>query len=97
MDRKRDFQAVIAAIRDEGGKRFPKATMTGRQEELGTATVNCGGEWGTPSSTQAMADKIMADERFQDFLERQKGTARIEAKGGSYPYYQIRITFKKEG
>ena len=95
MDRKKDFQAVIAAIRADTGKEFPKAMMNSRQEMNGTATVNCGGSWGTPSSTGRMAENIMADERFQAFLERQEGTAEAEKIGAAYPFYQIRITFKR--
>lgn len=95
MNRKKDFQAVIAAIRADAGKDYPKAMMNSKQEMNDTATVNCGGEWGSPSSTGHMAENIMADERFQEFLERQQGTAEVEKVGTAYPYYQIRITFKR--
>lgn len=95
MDRKKDFQAVIAAIRADTGKDYPKAMMNSKQEMNDTATVNFGGSWGSPSSTGRMAENIMADERFQEFLERQEATAEVEKIGAAYPFYQIRITFKR--
>lgn len=39
MDRKKDFQAVIAAIRADTGKDYPKAMMNSKQEMNDTATV----------------------------------------------------------
>lgn len=92
IERRKDFQSVIAHLRQEGD-RYPKAMMTGRQEVKGEATVNCGGEWGTPDTTLAMAKQVMQDEGFQSFLRRQNARAVVERVGSHYPYYRIRIRF----
>lgn len=94
---KKDFQKVIKAIRDAKNKEcgtnseFPKAMMTRQQIAKGTATVNCGGEWGSLEGTTYRANKVMNDERFTEFLTRWNATAKIEMN--SFGTAQIRINY----
>lgn len=94
---KKEFSKIITAIRNERGEEtrrnlsFPKAMMTAAQMEKHTATVNCGGEWGTAESTKAIAEVVMNDERFVAFLEKYKATATVEIN--NFKTYQIRITY----
>lgn len=92
MKIKKELQKVIGTIRKEkSANSFPKAMMTGQQMEKSTATVNCGGEWGTPESTMKRAKMVMDDERFKAFLEKYNATANIEPN--SFGTYQIRIHY----
>jgi hypothetical protein len=91
-DMKKEFQKVIATIRKE--KRagsFPKPMMTTSQMEKRTATVNCGGEWGSQESTMEIAKMVMEDERFKSFLVKSEATAKIETN--NFGTYQIRINY----
>lgn len=93
---KKEFQKVITAIRNDisaekGSKvRFPKAMMTVVQEERRTATVNCGGEWGTPESTKALADRVLTDIRFVKLM-KDSTNAHIEAN--NFGGFQIRVNW----
>ena len=89
---KKEFQKVIATIRKEKSTgNFPKPMMTSSQMEKRTATVNCGGEWGTPESTMEKAKMVMEDERFKDFLAKVEATATIETN--NFGTYQVRINY----
>lgn len=96
---KKDFQKTIAAIRKDWrvyyhtpAAQYPKAMMTGQQEENRTATVNCGGEWTCISKD--IANFVMNDKRFVDFLARRNATAEIESFWHySCRGYQVRIYF----
>lgn len=91
MKIKKEFQKVIGTIRKETTYRYPKPMMTGQQMEKRTATVNCGGEWGSPESTMQVAKMVMEDKRFKEFLEKCNATAKIEIN--SFGTYQIRINY----
>lgn len=105
MDKKKALQktvgAIRAAVREETQSpvqyfaEYPKAMMTAKQIENHTATVNCGGEWVSPKASRMMAERVMADPGFQKYLTDFNALACIEAVGGSYPYSQIRITFRE--
>lgn len=94
---KKTFQKVIKGIREDRnttlGKKsnFPKPMMTQKQMDKHEATVNCGGEWGSAESTKAIADVVMADNRFKEFLQDSKAEAKIELN--PFNTYQIRLTF----
>lgn len=94
---KKAFQKVIKGIREdrnatlERTSDFPKPMMTRKQMEKFEATVNCGGEWGSAESTKAIADMVMTDKRFTDFLNNFRAEARLELN--NFNTYQIRITF----
>ena len=89
---KKEFQKVIGIIRkDKFAYSYPKPMMTGAQMEKRQATVNCGGEWGTPESTLETANTVMADERFTAFLAKVEATAKIETN--NFGTYQIRINY----
>lgn len=92
MKIKKELQKVIGIIRKEiSTNGFPKAMMTGQQMEKRTATINCGGEWGTADSTMQKAKMVMDDERFESFLRKCDATATIEMNG--FGTYQIRINY----
>ena len=88
---KKDFQKVINSIRKDVGNDFPKAMMTGQQVVKRTATVNCGGEWKSPEYTKNLAEMVMRDSRFKDFLSKWGVTSAVEKNpfGG----FQIRIFY----
>jgi len=94
---KKAFQKAIKGIREdrnamlERKSDFPKPMMTKKQMEKLEATVNCGGEWGSAESTKAIADMVMADERFKTFLNDFRAEAKLELN--NFNTYQIRITF----
>ena len=101
MDKKKAFQKVIGEIRkDWRVKRgtphgqFPKAMMTGQQEEKNTATVNCGAEW--CSFSKELSEFVMKDSRFLKFLSDFGATARIEEISSYRKGFQIRLTFKEK-
>lgn len=94
---KKDFQKTIKAIREEkegsfnGNAMYPKPMMTAVQIEKKQATVNCGGEWVRLETSIRVADYVLADERFNEFLNKYQATAIKEvAPCGKY---QIRINF----
>lgn len=87
---KKEFQKVIKEIRL--GHQYPKAMMTGQQIRNNTATVNCGGEHWPESYTRELAEEVMEDRRFQEFLSRHDAEAKIEQN--SLQAWQIRIYFK---
>lgn len=88
---KKEFQKVIATIRNEGNSGFPKAMMTRQQMVKGTATVNCGGEWRTKEYTETLSAAIMKDTRFQSLIEKYNATAEVELN--TFGTYQIRINY----
>lgn len=95
---KKDFQKVIKMIRDENNAHndskssFPKPMMTDAQIDKSTATVNCGGEWGSFESTKKKADIVMSDKRFTDFLTKWNATATVEHVS-RFNVLQIRISY----
>ena len=97
MDNKKALQKVVKILRDERSKHlgqkteFPKAMMTGQQAMKGTATVNCGGEW-FGNRSKPIAEAVMEDKRFRDFLEAYDGEACIE-HNPRFDSYQVRIYF----
>ena len=94
---KKDLQKVVKTIRDERNaakgtdSSFPKAMMTGQQMELGTATVNCGGEWATRESSEERATAVITDPRFQAFLAKSSAEAHLELN--SFGTIQVRIRY----
>lgn len=95
---KKAFQRVIANIRKETGDQFPKAMMTSQQMNKCTATVNCGGEFKGTESSKELAEKVLNDERFLTFLEKNKAAAAVEAISISNKMvYQVRILFEGYG
>ena len=93
---KKDLQKAIKAIRDTytiitGEKQeYPKAMMTGQQEEKNTATVNCGRRpW--VQDVDQIANIVMNDPLFKAFLAQYKATANFEIN--SEGNKQIRINF----
>ena len=91
---RKDFQKTIKAIRDTYtmicGERqeYPKAMMTGQQEEKNTATVNCGRR---RESTETVANVVMNDPLFKGFLAQYNAKANIEIN--SEGKTQVRINF----
>jgi hypothetical protein len=65
--------------------------MTAVQIEKKQATVNCGGEWVKIERSKQIADYVIADERFKDFLTKYEAKANLELN--SFGTYQIRINF----
>lgn len=101
MTTKKAFQYTISKIRKDWrvynhtpAAEYPKAMMTNQQIEKMTATVNCGGEWLSGTTEKEIANFVMNDQRFLDFLEKYNAVAEIES---FYHYscigYQIRIKF----
>lgn len=94
---KKALQKAVKIIRDERSKTlgrttsFPKAMMTGQQALKGTATVNCGGEW-YGNRSKPIAENILEDVRFREFLEAYDGEATLEYNP-SFDSYQVRIYF----
>lgn len=94
---KKELQKAVGNIRkdlsEEAGRKwtYPKAMMTGQQEEKRTATVNCGGEWMSREFTEKLADQVMKDERFKTFLTKCDATARLEVN--TFGTFQIRINY----
>jgi len=93
---KKDFQKTIKAIRDGSsivsGRRqeYPKAMMTGQQEDKNTATVNCGRRpW--CKNIEQIAEAVMNDPLFKGFLKQYNATARVEIN--SEGNKQIRLNF----
>lgn len=94
---KKDFQKTISAIRKDRKEstgrdvHYPKAMMTGQQESKRTATVNCGGEWVSEQVSVEIAELVMKDHRFNDFLARYSAKAITEKNpfGG----VQVRIHY----
>lgn len=95
---KKAFQKVIKEIRTEVNptisrrNEYPKPMMTKKQWEKLEATVNCGGEWGSAESTKTIADTVMADKRFKEFLHNFRADASIELN--NFNTYQIRVKFR---
>lgn len=87
---KKDFQKVIKTIR--GDRPYPKAMMTGLQMRKRTATVNCGGAWKPSSVTREIAEEVMEDKLFQEFLARNSAKAELEFVNQDNAW-QIRIYF----
>lgn len=95
---KKAFQKVIKAIRDDRGTytrrdreyryEYPKAMATKKQLEKGTATVNCG-----EGVTEELANMVMNDKRFQDFIKKYDLTAKIEETNDKFIPVQVRIYF----
>lgn len=95
---KKAFQRVIANIRKETESEFPKAMMTSQQMNKCTATVNCGGERYSTESSKELAERVLNDERFLTFLEKNKAAAAVEAVSiGNKMAYQVRILFEGYG
>lgn len=97
MNTKKEFQKVVAAIRADAKKEnpkaeYPKAMMTGQQQELGTATINCGRG---AESSRSMAQAIMKDERFKKFMhDAVVDDAYVEqVVEGRITRYQVRVNF----
>lgn len=94
---KKQFQAVIGGIRKDRNaseninSSYPKPMMTIVQMEKREATVNCGGEFSTAERTKAIADNVLGDERFKEFIANTEATAKIEMN--NFGTYQIRIKF----
>lgn len=89
---KAEFQKVIGAVRSErGGKEYPKPMMTTVQMMKGQATVNCGGEWSTTERTREMAEAVMANNTFVEFINKYNASAKIELN--NFGTYQIRLYF----
>lgn len=93
----KELRKTIKAIRDGGTKlfnEFPKAMMTDAQVAKHTATVNCGARFKRGNANEAslkLAEQVMADERFADFLAKYEMAAHIElSKDGGY---QIRLSY----
>ena len=93
---KKDLQKTIKAIRDTltvitGEKQeYPKAMMTGQQEDKNTATVNCGRKPWCKNIDQ-IANVVMNDSLFKGFLTQYSATATVEIKIDGNK--QIRINF----
>lgn len=95
---KKAFQRVIANIRKETESEFPKAMMTSQQMNKCTATVNCGGERYSTESSKELAEKVLNDERFLIFLEKNNAAATVEAVSiGNKMAYQVRVLFNGYG
>lgn len=100
MDKKRSFQKVIGDIREDWrvkhgtpNGQYPKAMMTGQQEEKNTATVNCGAEW--CSFSNELSEFVMNDKRFLKFLSDFGATAKKEEVWNySCKGFQIRVNFQ---
>ena len=94
---KKQFQKVVGSIRkdrntSEGiNSSYPKPMMTIVQMEKREATVNCGGEFSTAERTMTIANKVLDDERFKNFIAESGANANIEMN--SFGTYQIRIKF----
>lgn len=95
---KKDLQKVISAIRKERQQgenvrlyEFPKAMMTNQQMWKDTATVNCGGQWASKGIDQEIANLVMGDDRFQQFLEKWDANAGFEKESSGA--VQIRINY----
>ena len=95
---KKAFQNVIAKIRKETGDQFPKAMMTRQQMNKATATVNCGGEFKGTESSKELAEKVLNDERFNEFLKKNEAAALVEAVNiAGKTVYQVRVLFEGYG
>lgn len=94
----KDFPKVVGKIRaDLGTHNYPKAMMTGAQMMNLTATVNCGGERLGFDFSDHIAQAIMEDDRFKDFLDKYSAKAYIEnARYAGREYVQIRINYPEE-
>ena len=94
------FQKVIGKIRaglimENPKAKYPKAMLTSQQAAKGTATVNCGGEWASAQFSFDLANRVMADERFQAFLKEENASAAIQQYSvGNHAAYQVRIRFQ---
>lgn len=95
---KKAFQKVIKEIRAEidptisRRNEYPKPMMTKKQMDKDEATVNCGGEWGSAESTKTIADAVLTDKRFEEFLHNFRADASIELN--NFNTYQIRVKFR---
>ena len=95
---KKAFQKVVKEIREDRNESigrnssYPKPMMTRVQMEKHEATVNCGGEWGTAESTRAIADMVLSDKRFEEFIKASNADADLELN--AFGTYQIRLKFK---
>lgn len=94
------FRKIIKMIRDERNNDgiavradFPKAMMTGRQIGKNTATVNCGGDWCArrPEVTRKLAELVVNDPRFVEFIEEENAHAYIERTAAGV--YQVRVNY----
>lgn len=95
---KKAFQNVVAKIRKETGDQFPKAMMTRQQMNKATATVNCGGEFKGTESSKELAEKVLNDERFNEFLKKNEAAALVEAVNiAGKTVYQVRVLFEGYG
>lgn len=95
---KKDLQKVIGQIRKDRNsqeecyyRNFPKAMMTDQQVGKRTATVNCGGEWGTLESTKEIADLVMNDNRFIELCNKRNLSVKMETN--NFGTVQIRINY----
>lgn len=94
---KKQFQKVIGNIRKDRNTKeginssYPKPMMTVVQMEKKEATVNCGGEFSTAEKTMNLANTVMGDERFKNFITSTGADANIEMN--NFGTYQIRIKF----
>lgn len=94
---KKEFQKAIKNIRNSRNaelginSNYPKPMMTQVQMDKREATVNCGGEFGTPDEIRDRANYVMADARFKEFLDKHNATANLELN--AFNTYQIRIHF----
>lgn len=94
---KKDFQKTIGAIRKAramvSGKccEYPKAMMTGLQENRKCATVNCGGEHLPADETDKIVNMVLGDPLFRAFVARYNAQTTVEVN--SYNAKQIRINF----
>ena len=91
--RKKEFQQTIKEIRDNsfGGAHYPKAQMTAKQMDNGTATVNCGDAW---NDTQETAHIIINHQSFQNLIIKWNAHATLDTKTqGGRIAYQIRINW----
>ena len=98
MSISKDVRKVVGKSRaDLGTHNYPKAMMTGAQMKNLTATVNCGGEWRTLEFTNNLAQAVVEDDRFKDFLDKYSAKAYIEkARYAGREYVQIRINYPGE-
>ena len=95
---KKALQKTIKKIRDERGLHefmgrqvhyeYPKAMATKKQMANGTATVNCG-----HGDAEEMANMVLNDERFKEFLNKYGVKATIETPTDKYRTHQVRLYF----
>lgn len=93
---KKDFQKVIRTLKKEWQSgSYPKPMMTGAQMERDTATVNCSY---MSDRSKELAEKVINDERFIQFLNKHNITAEVETimhngMHETYPINQVRLHY----